>query len=179
MSTSWGVARRATEDTIVNCPHYADTCSHSKKSPFVHQVLELVALILNCKMKQGLRHKGPPHLTQKAVLCGIGQCLFGSSTCDGATRIVPVIMQGNRNNSFSCASHSTRRANTGAQEMHLRKQCTLHIEAIYLALGQPEFGWECQYSWCRSSRPCMQGSRACCRAQCPPECVVKRPSPSQ
>ena len=146
----------------------------------MNQVLELVALILKCRMKQGSCHKCPPHLTQKAVLCGIGQCLFGSSTCDGAIRIVPAIMQGNRKNSFNCASIAQQGQTQGLKKCTSKepicKQCTLRI---YLVLGRPEAGWECWYSWCRSSRLCMQGSRACRRAQCPPECVVKRPSSSR
>ncbi len=96
----------------------------------MQQVLELVALILNCRTKQGSHHKGPPHLTQKAVLCGIGQCLFGSSTCDGATRIVPVIMQENRKNSFSCASHSTRRKHRGSRNAPPKNQSAYNAHCV-------------------------------------------------
>ena len=96
-------------------------------------VLHGVDLRLRRKGMPGLHvsHKCPPHLTQKAVLCGIGQSLFGSSTCNGAIRTVPAIMQGNGKNSFSSASHSTTGTNTGAQELHLSKtNLQMHIACL-------------------------------------------------
>lgn len=124
-------------------PDYANKHCHSKKSPFVHHVLELVTLILKCRMKQGSCHKGSPYLTEKGVLCGVCQCLFGSSTCSGAT-ILPIITQRSYKNSFS-AQKDKRMAARNALSKY--QSAYSAYETIYLVLGRPEAEREWQYSW--------------------------------
>lgn len=62
-------------------PHYSTAHCHHKGGPSKLEVLELVAVIVNCKMQQESCYKCPPHLLEEGLLSGIGQCYLEACTC--------------------------------------------------------------------------------------------------